>query len=103
MDDRDPTTTGFNKFKHVLDDAVNKFYEENTRGDAAIVNVGNDSDNDVIVNVYDDSNAPPNVHKVPSGSKRKLPLRMDVRMRKCLMGRRPGFFSLFGCYIFIVL
>jgi hypothetical protein len=103
MDDGDPTTAGFNEFERVLDDAVNEFYEENARGDAAIVNVGNDSDDDVIVNVDDDSDAPPNAHEVPSGSKRKLPLRMDVGMRKCLMGRRPGFFSLFGCYISITL
>ncbi len=31
MDDGDPTTAGFNKFEHVLDNAVNKFYEENAR------------------------------------------------------------------------
>ncbi len=103
MDDGDPTTAGFNEYERVLDDAVNEFYEENARGDAAIVNVGNDSDDDVIVNVDDDSDAPPNAHEVTSGSKRKLPLRMDVGMRKCLMGRRPGFFSLFGCYISIAL
>jgi hypothetical protein len=103
MDDGDPTTAEFNEFESVLDNAVNEFYEENARGDAAIVNVGNDSDDDVIVNVDDNSDAPPNVHEVPSGSKRKLPLHMDVGMRKCLMGRWPGFFSLFGCYISITL
>jgi hypothetical protein len=80
MDDGDPTTAGFNEFERVLDDAVNEFYEENARGDAAIVNVDNDSDDDVIVNVDDDSDAPPNAHEVPSGSKRKLPLPMDVAL-----------------------
>ncbi len=37
------------------------------------MNVDNDSDDDVIVNVDHDSDAPPNAHEVPSGSKRKLP------------------------------
>jgi hypothetical protein len=60
MDDGDPTTALFNKFERVLDDAVNKIYEENARGDAAIVNVSNNSDDDVIVNVNDYSDAPPN-------------------------------------------
>jgi hypothetical protein len=78
MDDGDPTTAGFKEFERVLDNAVNKFYEENARGDTAIVNVDNDSDDDVIVNINDNSDAPPNAHKVPSGSKRKLPLHMDV-------------------------
>jgi hypothetical protein len=100
MDNRDPTSVGFNEFECVLDDAVNEFYEENARGDAAIVNVGNDSDDDVIVNVDDDSNAPSNAHEVPSGSKRKLPLRMDAGMPKCLMGQRPGFFH-FSAVIFL--
>ena len=71
MDDGDPTTAGFNEF-----------YEENARGDAAIVNVDNDSDDDVIVNVDDDSDAPPNAHEVPSGSKRKLPLRWTDRQQQ---------------------
>jgi hypothetical protein len=60
MDDGDPTTAGFNEFERVLDDAV-----ENARGDAAIVNVDNDSDDDVIVNVDDDFDAPPNAPEVP--------------------------------------
>jgi hypothetical protein len=59
MDNGDPTTAGFNKFEHVLDNTVNKFYEENVWGDAAIVNVDNDSDEDVIVNVDDNSDASP--------------------------------------------
>jgi hypothetical protein len=65
MDDGDPTTTGFNELERVLDDAVNKFYEESAQGDAAILNVDNDSDDDVIVNVDDNSDTPPNAHKVP--------------------------------------
>jgi hypothetical protein len=44
------------------------------------MNVDNDSNDDVIVNVNNNSNAPPNAHKVPSGSKRKLPLRMDIAL-----------------------
>jgi hypothetical protein len=69
MDDGDPTTAGFNEFERVLDDAVNKFYEENARGDAAIVNVDNDSDDDVIVNVDDDSDAPPTRTKCSLGAR----------------------------------
>jgi hypothetical protein len=84
MDDGDPTTAGFNEIERVLYDAVNEFYEENAQGDAAIVNVDNDSDDDVIVNVDDDSDAPPNAHEVPSGSKRKLPLRWTDRQQQKL-------------------
>ncbi len=60
MDNGDPTTAGFSKFEHVLDNAV-----ENAQGDAAIVNVDNNSDDDVIVNINNNSDAPPNVHKLP--------------------------------------
>ncbi len=101
MDNGDPTTAGFNKFKRVLDNAVNKFYEENAQGDAATVNIGNDSDDDVIVNVDDDSYAPLNAHALWEQEKiASLYGRWHAQM---FDGAAAWLFSLFGCYISITL
>ncbi len=98
MDDGDPTTAGFNEFERVHDDAVNEFYEENARGDAAIVNVDNDSDDDVIVNVNDDSDAPPQRARsalweqekiVSPYGRRPLDVRRPLNVRRPLDVRRP--------------
>jgi hypothetical protein len=103
MDNGDPTTVGFNKFERVLDNAVNKFYEENARGDAAIVNVDNDSDNDVIVNVDDNSDAPPQLAQSALWEQEKIPSPYGRRHAQMFDGAVAWLFSLFGWYISITL
>ena len=41
LNNGDPTTAAFNKFKSVMDNAVNEFYRENTRGEVRYHRTGN--------------------------------------------------------------